>query len=147
MTILLRSKNQSLIFKIYQQNNYRNVGTSYEMSSSMLNQMHRLQDVGSISVRQAINKYMCNISLSNKNCWKCGENLRNIQIFCDKCNSLQQVNTFSNYFEIIGVEYSYNLNLSELSQKYRKLQSVLHPDKFGNKTKVCYHYFKKLVLP
>lgn len=72
----------------------------------------------------------------NRICWKCGKILKDVLVFCDQCNSLQRVNSKSNYFEIIGIDFVYDLNLSEISTKYKKLQSQLHPDKFGNKTEV-----------
>lgn len=72
----------------------------------------------------------------SKNCWKCGKNLEDVLIFCDQCSSLQRASSRSNYFEIMGIDCEYNLNLSEISKKYKNLQSQLHPDRFGNKTEV-----------
>lgn len=69
-----------------------------------------------------------------RNCWKCGKNLQDILVFCDQCSSLQKANSTSNYFEIIGVDCAYDLNIAEVSKKYKNLQSQLHPDRFGNKT-------------
>ena len=37
-----------------------------------------------------------------------------------------------NYFEIFGFPESYDLDLTELSSRFRKLQSAVHPDKFAN---------------
>lgn len=71
-----------------------------------------------------------------KSCWKCGKNLKDSLVFCDECSSLQRVSTSSNYFEIVGIDCAYDLNLSEVSKKYKNLQSQLHPDRFGNKTEV-----------
>ena len=36
-----------------------------------------------------------------------------------------------NYFEIFGVPEFYDLDLAELSSRFRKLQSAIHPDKPG----------------
>uniref|UniRef100_A0A1B6D1F7 J domain-containing protein n=1 Tax=Clastoptera arizonana TaxID=38151 RepID=A0A1B6D1F7_9HEMI len=81
-------------------------------------------------------KNMCIVTSLTKNCWKCGEELKHILVFCDKCNSFQKMNTVINYFEIFGIEnYNYDINRLELSQRYRKIQSILHPDRFMNKTK------------
>lgn len=66
-------------------------------------------------------------------CWKCGLNIRiNVDFVCNECNALQKPHT-TNYFSLFGIQENYNLNQKELRTKYRKLQSILHPDKFSNK--------------
>ena len=37
-----------------------------------------------------------------------------------------------NYFELFNFPVSYDLDLTELSNRYRKLQHTVHPDKFAN---------------
>jgi len=37
-----------------------------------------------------------------------------------------------NYFELFDLPASYELDVSELSNRYRKLQAAVHPDKFAN---------------
>lgn len=37
-----------------------------------------------------------------------------------------------NYFELFGLPESYDLDLTELSNRYRTLQNTVHPDKFAN---------------
>ena len=37
-----------------------------------------------------------------------------------------------NYFELFGLPESYDLDLTELSKRYRKLQNAVHPDKFAS---------------
>ena len=37
-----------------------------------------------------------------------------------------------NYFEIFGVPEFYDLDLAELSSRFRKLQSAIHPDKYAS---------------
>lgn len=39
-----------------------------------------------------------------------------------------------NYFDIMGIKKNYNVINEELHKKYRELQKMLHPDKFGNKS-------------
>ncbi|MEJ2180018.1 MAG: co-chaperone HscB [Gammaproteobacteria bacterium] len=41
-------------------------------------------------------------------------------------------NLTQNYFELFDFPISYDLDLSELSDRYRKLQHTVHPDKFAN---------------
>ena len=37
-----------------------------------------------------------------------------------------------NYFEIFGFPEIYDIDLAELADRFRKLQSTIHPDKFAN---------------
>ncbi|XP_075216096.1 iron-sulfur cluster co-chaperone protein HscB-like protein, mitochondrial [Lycorma delicatula] len=74
----------------------------------------------------------CYFSTQGIHCWNCGVTVSNL--FCNNCNSLQKVNEKNNYFELLGLNITYDLKLAELAKKYRQLQSVLHPDKFSNKT-------------
>lgn len=39
----------------------------------------------------------------------------------------------SNYFEIFDLPVSFDINLSDLSERFRHLQSIVHPDKYANK--------------
>lgn len=49
-------------------------------------------------------------------------------LFCFACNSLQRLNAKVNYFEVFGLPYTYELNLSVLEERYQELASELHPD-------------------
>ena len=69
-------------------------------------------------------------------CWRCNSNHDISSLFCLKCNSLQHPTTGNTYFQIIGVKQKYSIDLKELTNKFRKLQSLLHPDKFSNKDDV-----------
>lgn len=95
-------------------------------------------------------------------CWNCQEALSGdlcIQYTCLKCNSLltipqQCVSTCSielkrvtwityidylpqDYFQLFGLEKRFTVNLIELQRRFRAVQNVLHPDKFGNKYVNC----------
>lgn len=85
--------------------------------------------------------YQCQLSrvlyssdIPNK-CWQCNYPFKS-ELFCQKCKTLQQPPEQMDYFEILGVKKNYNIEIKDIQQKYRKLQSLLHPDKFGNKTPV-----------
>lgn len=69
-------------------------------------------------------------------CWSCGTNNVNnlvVNLFCSKCNALQQPGTDISYFKIMGVNETYDLDEFELAKKFKELQKYLHPDKFANK--------------
>nr|CAD7198638.1 unnamed protein product [Timema douglasi] len=65
-------------------------------------------------------------------CWNCRSRDAAKQLFCSRCKVLQRPEHSSTYFDIIGVAQTYNVSLSELTSRYRKLQSSLHPDRFSN---------------
>nr|CAD7579511.1 unnamed protein product [Timema californicum] len=65
-------------------------------------------------------------------CWNCRSRDAAKQLFCSRCKVLQRPEKSSTYFDIIGVAPTYNVALSELTSRYRKLQSSLHPDRFSN---------------
>nr|CAD7413506.1 unnamed protein product [Timema poppensis] len=69
-------------------------------------------------------------------CWNCRSRDAAKQLFCSRCKVLQRPEHSSTYFDIIGVAQTYNVSLSELTSRYRKLQSSLHPDRFSNSSEV-----------
>lgn len=66
-------------------------------------------------------------------CWNCNFIYKS-SLFCSKCKALQEPPENLTYFEIIGVPKHYNVSVTEVHNKYRELQKILHPDKFGNKS-------------
>ncbi|XP_012277071.1 iron-sulfur cluster co-chaperone protein HscB, mitochondrial [Orussus abietinus] len=66
-------------------------------------------------------------------CWQCNFPYKS-ELFCSKCKALQDPPEKMNYFQLIGVKEDYNIEIAELQKKYRQLQNILHPDRFGNKT-------------
>lgn len=72
-------------------------------------------------------------------CWKCGtENATNL--YCQSCNVLQEPDSKSNYFDLLGISLSYNVQSSDLVSKYHKKQVLFHPDKHSNKSDVSTFY-------
>ncbi|XP_019874738.2 iron-sulfur cluster co-chaperone protein HscB [Aethina tumida] len=67
-------------------------------------------------------------------CWKCGIERSRRALFCDKCNMIQSPEVKDNYFKVFEIEERYDVDLKNLRNKYRNMQSVLHPDKFSTKT-------------
>jgi len=66
-------------------------------------------------------------------CWSCKSDLKHNDDFvvCKKCNSLRLVPEKLNYFDLFGCsEHSFKVDLKALKQKHKKLQMVLHPDRF-----------------
>ena len=48
-------------------------------------------------------------------------------------NSLEDsVNLTQNYYELFSIRVSFDINTSELAEKYRALQQAVHPDRFAS---------------
>ncbi|XP_055533415.1 co-chaperone protein HscB homolog isoform X2 [Wyeomyia smithii] len=67
-------------------------------------------------------------------CWSCNKPLPNDRIFfCEVCGSLQKVE-HQNFFRLLDVPNTFVVNGTILSANFRQLQSILHPDKFSQKS-------------
>lgn len=74
-------------------------------------------------------------SESPKKCWQCNFPYKS-ELFCQKCKTLQEPPESLDYFDILGIKKDYNVEDKDMQRKYRALQNLLHPDRFGNKTEV-----------
>lgn len=82
---------------------------------------------------------MMGTTSQNTTCWNCSKNIKTSTLFCEFCSSLQPVDMTQDFFQILGVKRSYNIKsveLKDLRQKFRNLQTLLHPDKFTSNSKV-----------
>ncbi|CAG9762400.1 unnamed protein product [Ceutorhynchus assimilis] len=69
-------------------------------------------------------------------CWKCGLERKNLlSVFCSECYVIQNPQETENYFRLLNLDEKFDIDTKELRNKYRALQSHLHPDKFTNKSK------------
>lgn len=73
------------------------------------------------------------ISTNHNHCWKCGIVKNSLDMFCEKCHSIQAPMQKNNYFKVLGVEEGFNVDTKLLKDKFRKVQSLIHPDKFSNR--------------
>ncbi|XP_031635220.1 uncharacterized protein LOC116348374 [Contarinia nasturtii] len=67
-------------------------------------------------------------------CWRCGnENAAvGIQFKCTKCQSLLELPGDVDHFQLLRVDKRFDIDVKALTNQFRQLQSVLHPDKFSN---------------
>ena len=70
-------------------------------------------------------------------CWKCGRGLdKCVERFFCSCGMVQSVNECLNYFDVMGVRMTFELDPASLQRIFRSLQKTLHPDKFSKRSKV-----------
>lgn len=73
-------------------------------------------------------------------CWKCGRDLEDLfERFCS-CGMVQCVNEYVNYFDVMGVPVTFDLERATLHGRFRNLQKDLHPDKFSKRSKIEREY-------
>ncbi|KZC04154.1 PREDICTED: iron-sulfur cluster co-chaperone protein HscB, mitochondrial [Dufourea novaeangliae] len=66
-------------------------------------------------------------------CWNCNFIYKSA-LFCSKCKTLQEPPESLTYFDIMGIPKSYDIIIVDIQTKYKELQKLFHPDKFGNKS-------------
>lgn len=65
-------------------------------------------------------------------CWKCHKTLSTRNLFCKFCSSVQKLEE-QNYYDLFDLKFQFLINKTDLSKKFKHLQSQLHPDKFSTK--------------
>nr|XP_014089396.1 iron-sulfur cluster co-chaperone protein HscB [Bactrocera oleae]XP_014089397.1 iron-sulfur cluster co-chaperone protein HscB [Bactrocera oleae] len=84
---------------------------------------------------QQIRKYVPTTSSMDENaCWNCKENGRKNHMLCLSCGFLQDVDMEINYFHLLNFPNNFPLEQQELTRRFRQLQTLVHPDKFSNRT-------------
>ncbi|KAJ8985187.1 hypothetical protein NQ317_018216 [Molorchus minor] len=79
--------------------------------------------------------YVTSKRCSTNICWKCGAHREDApQVFCDKCNVIQRPHQQENYFKVFDLDENFDVDRQILRNRFRKLQSLLHPDKFSNRS-------------
>lgn len=71
-------------------------------------------------------------------CWNCQTIVDTTPcLFCKNCSIIQSPEKQNfNYFELFNISNQYDIDIGQLTSNFRKLQNLMHPDKFTNKTEV-----------
>ncbi|XP_036337810.1 iron-sulfur cluster co-chaperone protein HscB [Rhagoletis pomonella] len=87
-------------------------------------------------VTQQVRKYAPSTgkTLIENACWNCKRSGRKNHMMCQFCGYLQDVDMDINYFELLNFPNSFSLDQKDLTRRFRQLQTIVHPDKFSNKT-------------
>lgn len=84
---------------------------------------------------QQVRKYApTTSSMTESACWNCKEKGRKNHMLCLSCGFLQDVDMEINYFHLLNLSNKFSLEPQELTRRFRQLQTLVHPDKFSNKT-------------
>lgn len=73
---------------------------------------------------------------SDAQCWNCHRYLECEKFCCHLCGALQYPPKRINYFELFGISQMFDMDLEDLSLKFKNMQMTFHPDKYANKSKV-----------
>ncbi|KAL4096765.1 hypothetical protein QTP88_021655 [Uroleucon formosanum] len=69
-------------------------------------------------------------------CWNC-QTILDVRpcLFCKNCSIIQSSEDQNlNYFELFNINVQYDIDTVQLTSNFRKLQNLMHPDRFSNKT-------------
>jgi len=72
-------------------------------------------------------------------CWNCQTMVDTTMpcLFCENCSLIQSHEQQNfNYFELFNICEQYDIDTRQLTSNFRKLQNLMHPDKFSNKSEV-----------
>eukprot|EP00794_Sanderia_malayensis_P014038 gene14038-15497_t len=75
---------------------------------------------------------LCMISKSERVCWNCKRKVGKEIFFCKLCKIIQPPLEELSLFEMFRSPETFDIDVKELTESYRKLQAIVHPDKFGN---------------
>ncbi|XP_017080921.1 iron-sulfur cluster co-chaperone protein HscB [Drosophila eugracilis] len=68
-------------------------------------------------------------------CWNCLKKSElKKKMICSDCGHLQDVNAEINYFDLLSFPTEFSLESQKLTKSFRQLQTIVHPDKYSNKT-------------
>lgn len=84
------------------------------------------------SIYRSPHRYLCSNDQSVY-CNQCDAKL-SASILCDKCGAITDIDNQQNYFQLLQVPVSYDLDPKLMSTNFKRIQSTVHPDKFGNKS-------------
>uniref|UniRef100_A0A182K5F4 J domain-containing protein n=1 Tax=Anopheles christyi TaxID=43041 RepID=A0A182K5F4_9DIPT len=74
------------------------------------------------------------LSSMGKQCWKCKSLDVQNTFFCASCGVLRESAENENYFELLKLRKEFNIDALQLVKNYRHIQSMIHPDKFAQKS-------------
>lgn len=91
-----------------------------------------------LSLRKIVKKHFYQFGFSTDVCWKCTDPVLPTDLFCKNtsCSVIQSVdfNNKLDLFKLFDIKKGFNIDGKDLENKFKMLQSKLHPDKFATQT-------------
>jgi hypothetical protein len=69
-------------------------------------------------------------------CWSCGARDDKSMFFCRHCDAIQAPRANTTAFDVFDCAESFDVDVQQLSQRFKQLQVKLHPDKWATRTPV-----------
>lgn len=69
-------------------------------------------------------------------CWSCGARDDKSMFFCQHCDAIQAPRANTTAFDVFDCAESFDVDVQQLSQRFKQLQVKLHPDKWATRTPV-----------
>lgn len=63
-------------------------------------------------------------------CWSCQKSTIE-EVLCKHCGAILPPNCSQDYFQVMGIERGFHIDLANLEKRYKSLTKVLHPDRFA----------------
>ncbi|XP_050075521.1 iron-sulfur cluster co-chaperone protein HscB [Anopheles maculipalpis] len=67
-------------------------------------------------------------------CWKCSSLEVKNMFFCASCGTIRETSRDKDFFELLKINKEFKIDPSTLVLNYRHIQSMIHPDKFAQKS-------------
>lgn len=80
------------------------------------------------------------LNAAKNRCWKCHAVVIERDLVCMSCGSVQEPKVNLNHFEIFKETLQFDLDAGNLTVKFRRLQTLLHPDKFASRSEIEQKY-------
>lgn len=84
------------------------------------------------------------LNVTKNRCWKCNAVVIERDLVCMSCGSVQEPKQNLNHFEIFKETPQFDIDTRNLTVKFRRLQTLLHPDKFATRSEVSCYFFPPL---
>ena len=93
---------------------------------------------GAVNSPQTIRnvRFQSSTQMTDHKCWSCNHVHSSYTYVCEKCGKLQEPKEDPTHFDVMGIHQSFRVDTSSLTQKFRELQKIFHPDRFTNKSAV-----------
>ncbi|XP_054724445.1 iron-sulfur cluster co-chaperone protein HscB-like [Uloborus diversus] len=80
------------------------------------------------------------LNISKNRCWKCNAVVIERDLVCMSCGCVQEPRQNLNHFELFKETPHFDIDVRNLTVKFRRLQTLLHPDKIANRSETEKQY-------